>query len=300
MGKVAITGASGLVGTRLVTHFSAQGEQIVRVVRGGATGSTVRWDPERGEIDAAGLEGMAAVVHLAGESIANRRWNAEQKERIRESRVRGTTLLCETLAKLQRKPTVLVSASAIGFYGDRGQYACDETAACGTGFLPSVCVAWEGATEPAVKAGIRVVNIRIGIVLSRDGGALKKMLLPFQLGLGGVVGSGKQVWSWISLHDLVMAIDHCIHNESLRGPVNAVSPNAVTNREFTKTLGRVIRRPTIFPMPAFAARLALGEMADALLLASAHVVPKRLVESGFKFESPELEPALRKVLGQEI
>ncbi len=301
MAKIVITGSSGLVGTNLITHLAAHSHDIVRMARGtgATTDSTVHWDPEAGEIDAVGLEGCDAVVHLAGESIANRRWSAAQKDRIRDSRVSGTTLLCETLANLESKPQVLVSASAIGFYGDRGDYVCDESAACGTGFLPDVCVAWEAATEPALRAGIRIVNIRTGIVLSRDGGALAKMLLPFQFGLGGVVGSGKQFWSWITLHDLIKAIDHCITTDGLRGPVNAVAPKAVTNYEFTKTLGRVIRRPTIFPMPAFAARLVLGEMADALLLASTHVVPKRLLETGFHFEFPELEPGLRKVLTRQ-
>jgi uncharacterized protein (TIGR01777 family) len=300
MSKVVITGASGLVGRKLKTHLAAQGQEVIPMARGAgpASESSLRWDPERGEIDAVGLEGCDSVVHLAGENIAGRRWSAAQKERIQESRVRGTTLLCETLAKLEFKPQTLVSASAVGYYGDRGDYACDESAACGTGFLPDVCVAWEAATEPALRAGIRVVNLRIGMVLSRDGGALAKMLLPFQFGLGGVIGNGKQYMSWITLHDLIMAIDHCLNFEGLRGPVNAVAPNAVTNYEFTKTLGRVIRRPTIFPMPAFAARLAFGEIADALLLASTRVVPKHLAMSGFHFESPDLESGLRKVLGK--
>jgi uncharacterized protein (TIGR01777 family) len=296
MAKIAITGATGLVGTKLATHLAAQSHEVLRVTRGPKSDSTVHWDPEKNEIDAVPLEGCEAIVHLAGENIASRRWNAAQKNRIRESRVRGTNLLCQTLANLEFKPQVLISASATGFYGDRGDYECDETSACGTGFLPDVCVAWEAATEPAMHAGIRVVNLRTGLVLSRNGGALVKMLLPFQFGLGGVVGSGKQYWSWITLHDLVMAVDHCLKSEWLRGPVNAVAPNPVTNYEFTKTLGRVLRRPTIFPMPAFAARLALGEMADALLLASTRVVPKKLLESGFSFESPELEAGLRKVL----
>lgn len=299
MSRIAITGASGLVGTKLSAHLGAQKHEVVRIGRGGKNGTDVRWDPERGEIDAPGLEGCDAVVHLAGESIANRRWNDAQKRRILDSRVRGTTLLCETLAKLQRKPSVLVSASAIGFYGDRGETVCDESASVGTGFLPEVCAAWEAATGPALNAGIRVVNLRIGIVLSPDGGALAKMLLPFKLGAGGVVGSGKQIWSWITLHDLILTIGHCLSRQSIHGPVNAVAPHPVTNFEFTKALGRVLHRPTIFPMPAFAARLALGEMADALLLASAKVVPKLLLESGFQFESPTLEVGLRKELGRD-
>lgn len=296
MAKIAVTGATGLVGTKLVTHLAARGHDVLRVVRKEHGESCIRWDPDRGELRAADLEGCDAVVHLAGENIASRRWNADHKRRIRESRVRGTTLLCETLAKLSRPPEVLVSASAIGYYGDRGDDLCDESAGPGTGFLPDVCVAWEAATEPARQAGIRVVNLRIGVVFSRDDGALAKMLVPFQFGLGGIIGNGRQYLSWITLHDLILVIDHCLQNRSLVGPVNAVAPKAVTNHDFTKTLGRVVRRPTILPMPAFAARVVLGEMADALLLASTRVVPKKLEASGFVFESPDLEPALRKVL----
>jgi len=298
MAKIAITGATGLVGTKLASHLGAQTHEVIQVTRGKKSDWAIHWDPERGEIDAVGLEGCDAVVHLAGESIANRRWNAAQKARILDSRVKGTTLLCQTLANLEYKPQVLVSASAIGYYGERSDEVCDETSAPGKGFLPDVCVAWEQATEPALHAGIRVVNLRIGLVLSRDGGALVKMLLPFQFGVGGVIGSGKQYWSWITMHDLIMSIDHCLRTEWLRGPVNAVAPNPVRNYEFTKTLGRVVRRPTIFPMPGFAARLMLGEMADALLLASTRVAPTRLLDTSFPFESTELEPGLRKVLAK--
>ncbi|MGE3780672.1 MAG: TIGR01777 family oxidoreductase, partial [Pirellulaceae bacterium] len=218
------------------------------------------------------------------------------KERIKESRVRGTRLLAETLTRLDHKPAVLVSASATGFYGERGDYVCDESASSGSGFLTDVCVAWEAATEAALKAGIRVVNVRSGVVLSRAGGALHKMLLPFRLGGGGVVGSGRQIWSWIAIDDLVRIFERALVDESLRGPVNAVAPQAVTNREFTKTLGRVLRRPTLIPMPAWLARLVLGEMADHLLLASTHVVPQRLQDLGFSFTYPDLEAALRHEL----
>jgi uncharacterized protein (TIGR01777 family) len=295
--RVGVTGSSGLIGRKLVGVLQAAGHAVERIVRGKPAAGEIHWDPAQGEIDAAGLQRCEAIVHLAGENIGDRRWTDEQKARIRDSRVLGTTLLCDTLSRAESKPRVLVSASAIGFYGDRGDYVCDESASSGRGFLPDVCVKWEAATEPALKAGIRVVNLRIGVVLSRHGGALKKMLLPFQLGGGGVVGSGTQYWSWVALDDLVRAIEYCLTATSLHGPVNAVAPGAVTNREFTKTLGRVLRRPTIIPMPAFLARLILGEMADDLLLASTHVVPKRLLDAGFSFQYPELEPALRHVLG---
>lgn len=297
MAKIAITGATGLVGSKLTSHLGAQSHEVIQVTRGKKSDQAIHWDPERNEIDAVGLEGCDAVVHLAGETIAQR-WNAARKARILDSRVRGTTLLCQTLAKREYKPQVLISASAIGYYGDRGDTICDETTEPGKGFLADVCVAWEKATEPAAHAGIRVVNLRIGLVLSRDGGALAKMLLPFQFGVGGVVGSGKQYYSWITMHDLIMAIDHCFRTEWVRGPVNAVAPNPVTNYEFTKTLGRVLRRPTIFPMPAFAARLAFGEMANETLLESTRVAPTRLLESGYQFEAQELEPGLRKVLAK--
>lgn len=297
MARIAITGSSGLVGSHLADFLLASQHDVIRIVRRSPAKSELRWDPANQYLDISGLEGMDAVVHLAGENIGDRRWNARQKQRILESRNGGTQLLCESLAKLSRKPPVLVSASAIGYYGDRGDEICDEAALPGTGFLPDVCVAWEAATAPAVQAGIRVVNMRIGVVLSRAGGALTKMLLPFRLGVGGVVGNGKQYWSWITLVDLIRAIDYCREHDHLHGPVNAVAPHPVTNTDFTKALGRVLHRPTVFPMPAFAARLALGEMADALLLASTRVVPKKLLDSGFAFEAADIESGLRRVLG---
>jgi uncharacterized protein (TIGR01777 family) len=300
MMKVGVTGSSGLIGKKLVERLRQQGDEVARIVRGaGSASGEIHWDPARGQIDSRPLESCDAIVHLAGENIGDRRWSAAQKARIRDSRVLGTTLLCQTLAGLNKKPDVLICASAVGFYGDRGDYECDESASSGRGFLPDVCVAWEAATEPALRGGIRVVNLRTGMVLSRDGGALKKMLLPFQLGLGGVVGSGRQYWSWIALDDLVSTIVFCLATGSIEGPVNAVAPRPVTNREFTKTLGRVLHRPTVFPMPAFLARLALGEMANDLLLASTRVVPKRLAGAGFRFEYPELETALRHVLARK-
>jgi uncharacterized protein (TIGR01777 family) len=249
-------------------------------------------------VDPTHLEGLDAVVHLAGENIADGRWTDEKKRRIRESRVQGTRALCEALAQLENKPKVLVCASAIGYYGDRGETLVDENSSAGGGFLSDVCQEWEQATEPARKAGIRVVNLRIGVVLSPKGGALAKMLLPFQMGAGGNLGSGKQYMSFVALDDVVGAIYHALTTESLSGPVNAVAPNPVRNSEFTKALGKVLHRPTIAPVPAFGARLLFGEMADALLLSSTRVAPTRLLESGYKFQCPDIDSALRHVLGQ--
>jgi uncharacterized protein len=302
--KVIVTGATGLVGRALVRSLLSEGNIVTRLVRGGAQAfsapgtKAVHWEPEKGAVNAKELEGHDAAVHLAGESIADGRWSDEKKRRIRESRVVGTRLLAGTLAGLSEKPKVLVSVSAIGFYGDRGSELLREESASGEDFLSEVCREWEKATLPASQAGIRVVHLRIGVVLSADGGALPKMLTPFKLGVGGRVGSGKQYMSWIALEDLVGIIKRALTDEQLRGPVNAVAPQPVTNEEFTKTLRNVLGRPTIFPVPAFAARLAFGEMADALLLSSARVEPARLKEVGHEFERPELEGALRHVLGK--
>src|SRR5208337_437385 len=244
------------------------------------------------------LEDFDAVVHLAGESIVGR-WTAEKKARILESRVKGTRLLCESLAHLRDRPLVLVSASAIGYYGDRGNQVLDEESSAGSLFLSEVARAWELATEPARRNGIRVVNLRIGFVLSKAGGGLATMLLPFKLGIGGRVGSGRQYLSWIAIDDVVGAISHSILSDAMHGPVNAVAPNPVTNREFTKTLGSVLWRPTIFPLPVFAAHRMFGEMADNLLLASTRVEPGRLLATGYEFQFPQLEGALRHVLGKD-
>ncbi len=297
--NILVTGSTGLVGSSVVSFLKTGGHRVLRLVRGTANGADdIVWHPAGDTIESAKLEGLDAVVHLAGENIASGRWNAAKKERIRDSRVNGTVLLSKALAKLTRKPRVLVCASAIGFYGDRGDEVLTESSPPGTSFLSDVCRDWEIAAEPARQAGIRVVNLRIGVVLTPHGGALAKMLLPFKLGAGGIVGSGQQFWSWIALDDVVGAIHHAINCESLSGPVNAVSPEPTTNRDFTKTLGRVLHRPTIFPMPAFAAKLLLGEMADELLLASTRVLPTRLQSSGFAYRCPKLEGALRHVLGQ--
>ena len=302
--KVIVTGSGGLVGRALVRSLLADGHSVTRLVRGGAQqfrtpgSAAVEWNPENGTIDAGALEGHDAAVHLAGEPIAEGRWDEEKKRRILESRVKGTRLIAETLAGLKEKPRVLVSASATGFYGDRGAEVLREESASGENFVSEVCREWEKATLAASQAGVRVVHLRIGVVFSGEGGALPRMLTPFKLGVGGRLGSGRQYMSWITLEDLVSVIRRAVEDESLRGPVNAVAPGAVTNEEFTKTLGRELGRPTIFAVPAFAARLAFGEVADELLLASARVEPARLKEAGFEFKDPNVEGALRRVLGK--
>lgn len=296
--KILVSGASGLVGTALVGELRREGHEVLRLVRRvPSSGDEVRWDASSGIEGAEALE-VDAVVHLAGESIAEGRWTADKKRRILESRTRGTQALCESLARMKRRPSVLVSASAIGFYGDRGSEVLTEESSSGDNFVAEVCRGWESATELASQAGIRVVHLRIGVVLAGQGGALKKMLLPFLMGAGGKLGSGDQYMSWVGLDDVVGAIRHCIAHEELSGPVNATAPGAVTNSEYTKTLGRVLRRPTIAPMPAFAARLVFGQMADELLLASARVRPTRLEESGYAFRAPELESCLRIALNR--
>jgi uncharacterized protein (TIGR01777 family) len=300
--KVIVTGSGGLVGRAFVRSLLADGHTVTRLVRGGAQQfrapgtAAVEWNPESGAIDAKELEGHDAAVHLAGEPVAEGRWDEAKKRRILESRVKGTRLIAETLAGLREKPRVLVSASAIGFYGDRGDEVMREESASGEGFLSEVCREWEKATLAASQAGVRVVHMRIGFVLSGEGGGLQKMLPPFKLGVGGKVGSGRQYISWITLEDLVRAIRRAIEDESLRGPVNAVAPGAVTNEQFTKALGHVLGRPTIFPVPVFALRLAFGEVADAVMLASTRVEPARLKEAGFDFKDSEIDGALRHVL----
>ena len=255
------------------------------------------WDPAKAYVDTTKLENKDAVVHLAGESIAER-WTPKKKIRIQESRVRGTHLLCEALRQLEHPPKVLVSGSAIGYYGDRGDEVLREESPPGSGFLAEVCKQWEEATEPASRCGIRVAHLRTGIVLSAKGGALAKMLPPFRMGVGGKIGSGKQYMSWIAVDDHIAAIQHIIANPALQGPLNAVGANPVTNLEFTRTLGKVLSRPAIFPLPAFAVRLAFGEMGKELLLASQRVEPARLKSSGFSFRFPDLEAALRHVLAR--
>ncbi len=295
--RIAVTGSRGLVGSALVAFLAAGGHEVLRLVRASSGGGDVQWDPTEGIKDFSRLEGVDAVVHLAGENIAAGRWTQHRKDEIRRSRVEGTRRLCESLARLSRRPKVLVSASAIGFYGDRGDEVLSEDSAPGKDFLAQVCQGWEAATESASRAGTRVVHLRFGMILSSAGGALKKMLLPFRLGAGGRMGGGSQYVSWIAIDDAIGAIQHAVCTDSLKGAVNGVAPAPVTNAEFTRVLARVLSRPAVFPLPAFAAKLALGEMADALLLASQRVMPVRLQTSGYRFRYPGLESALRHLLG---
>lgn len=295
--KILISGSHGLVGTALIKSLEAASHEIFTLVRHYPhSPSEIEWSPERYSIALSLIEGFDAVVHLAGESIAEGRWTDEKKKRIRESRVKGTRLLGDALANLTQRPKVLVSASAIGYYGNRGDENLTEASAPGDGFLSDVCVEWEKATDLAKEKGIRTVNARFGIILAKDGGALKKMLTPFKMGIGGRIGDGKQWMSWIALDDVVGAIKFALANDSLQGPVNFVAPNPVRNAEFTKTLGRVLSRPTIFPIPAFGVRLAFGEMADALLLASQRVDCARLKDEGYEFRHTSLEGAFKRVL----
>jgi uncharacterized protein (TIGR01777 family) len=295
--KVLIAGASGLVGSALIPALEAGGAEITRLVRSSARAGEIEWHPNNDQIDAAKLEGFDAVINLAGENIAAGRWTDDQKRKIRDSRVNGTHLLSEAIAKLSTRPAVFICASATGIYGDRGDETLDEQSDSGGGFLAGVCREWEHATEPAVQAGIRTVNLRFAPILAREGGMLAKLLTPFKMGMGGKVGSGKQYISWIAIEDAVDAIKLALNNESFRGPVNIVSPNPVTNEVFTKALGHVLSRPTALAMPAFAVRLAFGEMADEMLLVSQRVIPKKLTDAGYEFQQPELEGALRKHLG---
>ncbi|MBI4323331.1 MAG: TIGR01777 family protein [Candidatus Omnitrophica bacterium] len=281
--KILVSGSHGFLGSALVPFLIPRGHQVTRLVR--------PYDP-------AALDGVEAVVHLAGENIIGR-WTPEKKTRIRDSRVNGTRVLAESLARLAPPPQVLVCASAVGYYGDRGEERLQEDSPAGSGFLAEVCREWEAATLPAVQQGIRVVNLRIGMVLSPQGGALAKMFPAFRLGLGGCLGSGRQYLSWIALDDLLEAITFALAAPNLRGPVNAVAPTPVTNRAFTKTLGRLLGRPTLCPVPAFAARLVFGEMAQELLLASARVMPAALLASGFAFRYPDLDGALRHLVGKD-
>lgn len=296
--KILISGSHGLVGTALIKALETEHHEIFQLVRHApGSRSEIEWSPDRYSIALARIEGFDAVVHLAGESIAEGRWTDEKKKRIRESRVKGTKLLGDALANLSNPPRTLVSASAIGYYGDRGDELLTEESAPGEGFLSEVCVEWEEGTALATKKGIRVVNTRFGIILDANGGALAKMLPPFRMGIGGRIGSGKQWMSWIALDDVVGGIKFALTNEVLRGPVNFVAPNPVTNSEFTKTLGKALSRPTLFPIPAFGLRLLFGEMADALLLSSQKVEPSRLQAAGYQFQYSDLQPALGHVLG---
>lgn len=291
--KVLITGASGLVGKALQASFREKGYEMLLASRSEPSDNEhIQWDAEKGFSDPERLEGIDAVVHLAGESISGLRWTDEKKKAIRDSRVLGTRSVVDAISRLKERPRVLVSASAVGFYGERGDEELTESSSAGDEFLSHVAKEWESEARRAEDAGIRTVLLRSGIVLSKDGGALGTMLTPFKLGVGGVIGSGKQWMSWISLDDEVRIINFAIENENLRGAVNAVSPNPVTNHDFTKTLGDVLYRPTILPLPEFAVSMIFGEMGDALLLSSTKVQPKRLLDAGFDFEYPDLKPAI--------
>ena len=298
--KILVSGSHGLVGTALIQSLVTDGHEVVRLARRklelGA--NEIEWHPDHDRIDASRLEGLDAVIHLAGESIASGRWTDEKKRAIRDSRVKGTTLLSRTLAQLAQPPSTFISASAIGYYGNRGDEVLSETSAPGKDFLSSVCVEWEEATRAASEKGIRTVNARFGIILDAKGGALGKMLTPFRMGIGGRVGDGKQWMSWIGLEDVVGGLKFLLQDATARGPVNLVAPNPVTNAEFTRTLGRVLSRPTLFPIPVFGARMAFGEMADALLLSSQRVDPAVLEDKGFPFYWPTLEPALQHLLAE--
>jgi len=298
--KVGITGASGLVGSNLAAFLTTGGHQVVRLVRDSrqvGEGSAY-WNPSTGEIDAEALADVDAIVHLAGTSIASGRWTAERKKSIRQSRVKGTELIARTLAGFRGKPRTLVSASAIGFYGNRGDERIDESALAGKGFLAEVCRAWEGATKQAERAGVRVAIPRLGVVLSAQGGALGQMLLPFKMGVGGRLGSGKQYFSWVDPDDVVGAIHHILMTDSLRGPINLTGPHAVTNATFTSTLGRVLGRPTFVPVPALAVKAAFGELGTEALLWGQRVVPSKLLDSGFDFFYDGVEDSLRFQLGR--
>jgi uncharacterized protein len=292
--KIAIAGASGLVGSALIPVLTADGASVTRLVRTSPKAGEIEWHPNENEMKPQSLEGFDVIINLAGENIAGGRWTDEQKRKIRDSRVKGTHLLSEAMAKLESKPGSFICASATGIYGDRDGETLDEESESGGGFLAGVCREWELATEPAAKAGVRVVNLRFGPILAREGGMLSKLLTPFKMGMGGKVGSGKQYISWIALEDAVNAIKLAIDDPSIRGPLNVVSPHPVTNEEFTKTLGQVLNRPTALAVPAFAARLAFGEMADEMLLVSQRVLPKRLLAAHFQFHYPELEAAMKK------
>ncbi len=291
--KVAVTGTSGLIGSSLVSFLSKKGITVCKILRESIIDNEISWKPESGDWSSFFADG---IVHLAGENIATGKWTIEKKEKIKSSRIEGTKRLRDHIIKLPTPPSVFVCASAVGFYGDRGTEILNEDSSRGSGFLSDVCIGWEEATKKVSNAGIRVANLRFGVVLSNAGGALSKMLTPFKMGMGGKIGSGKQYMSWVAIDDITGAICHALFTDSLRGPVNVASPNPVTNREFTKTLGRVLKRPTLLPMPAFAARLAFGEMANELLLASTRVEPKKLLDTGYHFQYPELEDALRHIL----
>lgn len=294
--KIYVTGASGLVGSKLCPMLKEAGHDVISLTRAEPKGDAQKqWDPKAETMDPAVLQGCDVLVHLAGENIADGRWTKQQKQKIHDSRVDSTKLLANTISQMENKPQAFVVASAIGYYGDRGSEVLTEASPPGEGFLPEVCINWEQAADAARDAGVRTVHVRTGVVLAKEGGALKAMLTPFKLGMGGVVGSGEQYWSWISLDDIARLFQFAIENNEVSGPINGTAPNPATNREFTKALGKVLSRPTILPMPKFAAKLALGEMAEALILASAKVTPVKAEDLSFIFNHPELKQALESL-----
>lgn len=299
--RVAITGATGLIGTALVDALQKLGHPVTRLVRKSPVGTDKLWDPSAGTIDASAIEGAWAVVHLAGEGIGDAKWSPEHKRRVLESRVKGTTLIATTIANATDKPSVFASGSAIGFYGDRGDTPLDETSSLGTGFLADVVRQWEESAQPAIDAGVRTAFLRTGIVLSTRGGALKQQLLPFRLGAGGRLGKGTQYLPWITIEDEVRSIIHVLNTASIAGPVNLVAPNPVTNAVFTKALGKALKRPTLIPIPLLAIKVLYGaEMLKEMLLSSARLTPSVLTSTGFSFRHATLDEALRHVLDAKI
>jgi uncharacterized protein (TIGR01777 family) len=296
---ILVSGSSGFIGSALCAFLSTAGHKVIRLVRRPSQSPTERsWDPESQTLNPSVFDGVDVLIHLGGESLVGHRWSAEYKRRIVESRTQSSTLLCKTIAQLHLKPEVVIMASAIGYYGDTGETLVDERSPVGTGFLADTCKAWEASAHDNLHDVTRLVHIRIGTVLNAAGGALKQMLPIFKLGAGGVLGSGRQYMSWIALQDLLGIFEHAIYTPSMRGAVNAVAPEPVTNRDFTKTLGKVLHRPTIAPAPAFALRVAFGEMADAVLLGSSRIAPRALIESGYTYTLPYLEAALRCECGE--
>ncbi|MFI5629514.1 TIGR01777 family oxidoreductase [Streptomyces sp. NPDC051664] len=294
--RIAVTGSSGLIGTALVRSLRVDGHDVVRLVRRPArAGDEVEWDPKRGYVDGAGLVGCDAVVHLAGAGVGDHRWTEAYKQEIRDSRVLGTEAIAQAVASLDVPPKVLLSGSAIGYYGDTGDRAVDESAPHGEGFLPSVCVEWEAAAAPAEEAGVRTVFARTGLVVGREGGAWARLFPLFRAGLGGRLGNGHQYWSFIALHDHIAALRHILDTPSLSGPVNLTGPDPVTNGEVTAAMGRALRRPTLFAVPAPALRVALGDFAEDVL-GSQRVLPRRLLESGFSFAFPGIDASIRAAL----
>ena len=292
--KILISGSTGFIGTKLVARLRASGYEVTRLVRS-SSDIGLFWDPYKSKVDISRMEGYDAFVHLSGESI-NGRWTTSKKKKIMDSRVIPTRFLAECISKLKNPPKAFICSSAIGYYGNRGDEELTEQSSGGTGFLSEVCKAWEAETKPIEAKGVRVANIRTGLVLSPEGGALQKLLLPFKLGVGGKIGSGNQWWSWITLNDLLRVYQYSIENDTVKGAVNVAAPNPDRNSIFVKTLGKVLRRPTIFPLPAFIVKLIFGEMGQELLLDGQKVMPKKLAESGFQFEQTELEPALKSML----